>query len=439
MNKFFDTLQRKLMPIAQVFSTQKHLLAVRDGVVTAVPFTIVGSIFLIIANPPVNANLKTGIGFIDAFLQGWLRWSQTNADLLNTPYNSTMAIMSLFIAIVVSYSLAKAYGKKAINYAVSSLGVYLMVVAPIKDGMMDVEAFGNKGILLAILIGLGSVELMKFFEEKVFSIKLPSSVPPMVANAFSTLFPFMFTLVVFLVLSFTSIILTGNTIPVLFFTAFDFAKGGVNNSIIITLLTGLESLLYSFGVHPSTVVAGPLLDPLGLINLTENSQAYLDGVQATQIYATPFKSFISGLGGTGATLGLAILMMKGKSKQVRSMGKLAIIPSLFNINEPLVFGLPIFLNPIMIIPFVLTPMVNVISGWLAMSTGLINTAVLNAPWTAPAPIGIWISTLDWKAMVFVVLLIVVDMLIYYPFLKIYDSQKVKEENQTVVEESQTAE
>src|SRR5699024_798382 len=150
-------------------------------------------------------------------------------------------------------------------------------------------------------------------------------------------------------------------------------------------------------------VARTLLDPLGLINLNENSQAYLDGVQATQIYATPFKSFISGLGGTGATLGLAILMMKGKSKQVRSMGKLAIIPSLFNINEPLVFGLPIFLNPIMIIPFVLTPMVNVISGWLAMSTGLINTAVLNAPWTAPAPIGIWISTLDWKAMVFVVL------------------------------------
>src|SRR5699024_1226859 len=166
MNKFFDTLQRKLMPIAQVFSTQKHLLAVRDGVVTAVPFTIVGSIFLIIANPPVNANLKTGIGFIDAFLQGWLRWSQTNADLLNTLYNSTMAIMSLFIAIVVTHSLAKAYGKKAINYALRSLGVYLMVVAPKKDGMMVVEAFGNKGILLASLIGLGSVELMKFFEEK---------------------------------------------------------------------------------------------------------------------------------------------------------------------------------------------------------------------------------------------------------------------------------
>lgn len=430
MNKFFSFLENKLMPIANVFSSQRHLLAMRDGVVSAIPFTIIGSIFLIIANPPFSAETLTGIQFIDSMMMGWIDWAGSYSPILMTPYQSTMNIMSVFIEFVIAYSLAKSYDKKAINYAISSFAVYLLIVTPITEGVIDIAAFGGKGILLAIIIALLSVELMRFFEDKGFTIKLPEGVPPMVANAFSSLFPFLFTITIFFLISVGVQSATGKIIPDLFFTMFEQVKSGIDNPAIITFLTMLEELLFGFGVHPSTVIAGPILDPLALINLQENSANYMANAAALNVYTTPFKSFVAAIGGCGATLGLAIMLLKCKSKQLKNMGKVSILPSIFNINEPLVFGLPIFLNPLLIIPFMITPAVNIVIGWFVTSIGLVNTAVVNAPWTAPAPLAYFISTLDFKAFILVILLIILDAAIYYPFLKVYDQQKLHEENNT---------
>ena len=434
MQKFFDWLEEKLMPLANFFGSQRHLLAMRDGIVSAIPLTIIGSIFLILACPPVSPDNLTGIGILDNLLLGWYHWANANSAYLLAPFNATMGIMSLFICFAAAYSLAKSYDKKAINYSLSSVAIYILVCSPVTDGAILTSAFENKGILLSIIVALLSVEIMKFVENRGWTIHMPKGVPPVVANSFAALFPFGFAMIVLYGVSLICQLTTGQLIPDLFFSMFENVKASVDNLFMVSTLTAFENLLFGFGVHPTTVV-GPILDPLELINTTANAELYAQGLAPTHIYTGPFWSFYTALGGGGATLALAFLLLRSKSKQMKEVGRIAIIPSLFNINEPLIFGLPIFLNPIMIIPFMIVPTVNTILGWLLTASGIIKMAVINAPWTAPAPIGAMISTLDWKAAVFVLALIVVDAFIYYPFVKMYEKTKLQEE----VEEAQIEE
>lgn len=426
MEKFFGKLEEKLMPIANVFGTQRHLLAIRDGIVSAIPLTIIGSIFLILACPPVNPDNLSGISLIDKPLMLWYNWAGANAEALFGPFNATMGIMSLLICAATAYSLANHYEKKGINYALSTICIYILMVSPVKDGTIATGAFESKGILLAALVAIFSVEIMNFVENKGWTLKMPKGVPPVVSNSFAALFPFGIALVILFGVSLICQATTGLLISDLFFSMFEHVKASVDNLFSVSILTFIENILFGFGVHPTTVV-GPILDPLELMNATANAELYAQGLQATHVYTGPFWSFYTALGGGGATLALAFLLLKSKSKQIRQVGKIAIIPSIFNINEPLIFGLPIFLNPILIIPFAIAPVVNTIIGWLLTASGFLNVAVLQAPWTTPAPIGAIISTLDWKAGIFVLVLLVIDGVIFYPFMKMYEKQKLKEE------------
>lgn len=427
MQKFFDWLEEKLMPMANFFGTQRHLLAMRDGIVSAIPLTIIGSIFLILACPPVSPDNLTGIGLLDTLLLGWFNWANANSAAIMAPFNATMGIMSLFICFAASYSLAKSYDKKSLNYSLASISIYILVCAPVTDGVISTGAFESKGILLAILVALGSVEIMKFVENRGWTIRMPKGVPPVVANSFASLFPFAFAMIILYGFSLLCQATTGQLIPELFFSMFENIKASVDNLFMVSILTAFENLLFGFGVHPTTVV-GPILDPLELINATANAELYAQGLAATHIYTGPFWSFYTALGGGGATLALSFLLLRSKSQQMKDVGRIAFVPSLFNINEPLIFGLPIFLNPILIIPFMIAPTVNTILGWLLTASGMINMAVINAPWTSPAPIGAIISTLDWRAGVFVLGLIVVDAIIFYPFVKMYEKVKLVEES-----------
>lgn len=205
-------------------------------------------------------------------------------------------------------------------------------------------------------------------------------------------------------------------------------KASVDNVYMITLLIGLESFLFGFGVHPTTIV-GAIINPISLMNTTANAEMIAKGMEATNIYTDPFFSFYIGIGGAGATLILCFMLLKSKSKQMKELGKIAVIPSIFNINEPLIFGLPIFLNPIMIIPFTIVPMVNTIIGWVVTAIGLVAPAYINAPWTAPAPFAAILSTMDWKAGILVICLMAIDGLIWYPFMKIYERQLLPKEEE----------
>lgn len=424
MNNFFKKLEEKLMPMASFFQTQRHFLAIRDGLVTAVPLTIIGSMFLLIAAPPVTAdNLSpSGIGIIDSFLQAWFNFATKYGDILKAPFRATMGIMALMIVFVIAYSLARHYGKNALNYSVYTTAIFVLIVAPVTGGQIATKFLDSKGIILAIMVGLLSVEIMKFVEDKGWTIKMPKGVPPVVERSFKTLIPFTISLValysIALVVQLSTNMLTAEAIYYMF-SKFSTA---IENVFIIAPLTAFENLLFAFGVHPTAVV-GPLLDPLQLINQGNNAAVYeltrsFSGLP--HVYTQSFWAFYVALGGGGATLALCLLLLRSKKKASREIGKIAIIPSIFNINEPVIFGLPIFLNPILIIPFMIAPTVNIFLGWFATVIGLVNPAVYLAPWTVPAPLGALISTMDIKALILVIVMIIIDALIYAPFLKIHE-------------------
>ena len=162
--------------------------------------------------------------------------------------------------------------------------------------------------------------------------------------------------------------------------------------------------------------------------LITNIAAYSAGKPLVHFFTQPFWSYIIALGGGGATLGLCILLLRAKSVELRTLGKLSIGPAIFNINEPIIFGLPMVLNPIMMIPFIFVPVVNSIIAYTCMALHIVGKGVIETPWTTPAPLGAALGCMDIKAGIMVVGLIILDMALYYPFVKLLDKQKLEEEN-----------
>lgn len=423
---FFEKLEQILMPIAEFFSTQKHLLAMRDGMVSTLPFTIIGSIFLIIGCPPVDPSTISGTGIISKFLIAWYNFANQYAGRIFPGFNATMGIMSLFVVGSIAYHLAKRYGLKAHQISISVTSIFILAITPIKDGGIPVNYLDAKGIFLGIIIAIASVELMRFFINKGFTIKLPKGVPESVADSFSSLIPFTFTLVI--VYGVTIIIesVSGKMIADLWYSILSPAIKGADSILFIGPLMLIENILWAFGVHNNTIT-GPIITTFGTMTFTANASAHMAGQALPYIFTKPFWSFYLAVGGGGATMGAVLLALKSKSKHIRAIGKVSILPALFNINEPLIFGLPIFLNPMMFIPFVITPVVNACLGFFVTKIGLVKAAVANAPWTSPAPIGALLSTLDWRAAVFVIVLIIIDAIIFFPFLKMFERKLLQDE------------
>ena len=271
---------------------------------------------------------------------------------------------------------------------------------------------------------------MRFAVDKNWTIHMPPSVPQVIENTFSTIFPYLFALVVFYALSVICQVVFHKLIPEIWASIFTMISFGVNNSVAVTILTAFENLLFGgFGIHPTTVV-GPLLDPLQLVTLAENAEAVVAGTALNalpNVYTQSFWAYYSCIGGAGSTLALCVMCLRSKSKQLSSVGKVSIIPSLFNITEPVIFGLPIFLNPTLVIPFILAPTVNIILGWLATSLNLVNKSYIFLTSTTPAPIGAFVATLDWRAAVLVLIMFALDWLVFWPFFKKYEATCLKQE------------
>lgn len=426
-----DKIEEWCQPMATFFGTEPHFLAIRDGVVASLPFTFIGGFAFLIYKCPWSATSATGFGPFDAFMNAWWYLSENFKQFTYPPYAATIGVLSLWICFVVAYSLAQHYKKNAINFAVCATSIFLLVCAPVQvGGDITYSAMGSVNIFLAILISLGAVEIMRFAVDKNWTIHMPPSVPKVVENTFSTIFPYLFALLAFYALSVICQVVFHKLIPEIWASIFTMISFGVNNSVAVTILTAFENLLFGgFGIHPTTVV-GPLLDPLQLATLAENAEAVVAGTALNalpNVYTYSFWAYYSCIGGAGSTLALCIMCLRSKSKQLSSVGKVSIIPSLFNINEPVIFGLPIFLNPTLVIPFILAPTVNIILGWAATSLNLVNKSYIFLTSTTPAPIGAFVATLDWRAAVLVIVMLALDWLVYWPFFKKYEASCLEQE------------
>ncbi|MEF7558533.1 PTS sugar transporter subunit IIC [Bacillus thuringiensis] len=415
MNKFVTFLDKNLSgPMARL-SEQRHLQAIRDGVISALPFIIVGSFFLIVAFPPLPK---------DSFISVWALKNQTSILI---PYRLTMFIMSLYIAFGIGYNLAKSYKLDALSGAQLAVCSLLLTLTPElidkKGFMLPMTNLGGHGLFVTMIVSILSVEILRFCKKNNVTIKMPEQVPPSVSRSFEALIPAAFVIII---MSLITVVFKVDVHYVVDKLAAPLVKAGDSYfGVIIPVF--LITFFWSFGIHGVSVV-GTVARPLWDVYLGKNGEAVASGTsQFPFIAPEPFYQWFIWIGGSGATLGLVLAMIVfGRSKYSKALSRTCIVPGIFNINEPVIFGLPIVLNPILIIPFVITPLVTATIAYAATAMGFVTPTHIMPPWTLPAPIGAYLATGgDWRAIVLVLINIAISFLIYLPFFKMYDKNMLE--------------
>lgn len=422
--KFGDFIDNKLLPVAGKISTQRHLMALRDGMLAYLPFTIIASVFLILAFIPIPGYTE----FVTNLFNDGGVWQ----GKLILVANSTMDVGGLFVLIATAYSLAKSYSVDKLQAALTALAAFLVVtpfLAGAEGSGIPVVKVGAQAMFLAFIVAMVSVEIYRRIEQKGIVIKMPESVPPAVAKPFASLVPAFITIVFFwairvvfdIVLEsdlFTMInLIIGKPLLLL---------GGSLPGFILALL--FEQLLWFFGIHGGAIVSSGAMNPIWTVLEDANRLASIAGEIPTNIINLSFRNSFASIGVVGAVIAIVIV---AKSRQYKEVGKVGLVPYMFNIGEPILFGIPLMLNPLYFIPLVITPAVSSLIAYFAFATSLvpIPTGLAQLPWTTPPIISGYLVTGSITGSILQIVLLIVTTLIWIPFVKIADKQIYKAEEQ----------
>ncbi|WP_177161384.1 PTS cellobiose transporter subunit IIC [uncultured Fusobacterium sp.] len=425
-DKFNVFLEEKFMPVAAKVGSQKHVQAIRDGLVLSMPLTIAGSIFLILAFLPISGYDEFMKGI---FGDGWM-------GKVLYPVRGTFDIMAIFGCIGVSYRLAEKNKVDCLSSVALALMTF-MILTPFKVSFMNntVEAIplmytGSAGLFGAIISSIISVEIYTWFIRKNIVIKMPENVPAAVAKSFVALIPTLAlmigTLVVRLILENTSLQNVHELLKVILTTPL---KTLVGSWWGLAIIIAVIQLFWIAGLHGSTIILGMIGPVLGLLG-DQNRLAYEAGAEIPNIIGGPFFDIFISLGGGGGTFALAFLLaFVSRSRQLKEIGKISVGAAFFNINEPIIFGLPIVMNPYLIIPFFITPLVTGLIGYFSVATGLLpKLPGISVPWTTPPLISGYLASIgSFRYVILQVILIVIGMIIYLPFFKAFDNKILEDE------------
>lgn len=399
-----EKLEKNLLPILLKVGENKRLIAIRNGITLSIPFTIVGSIFLIVGNLPIES---------------WTNFIAPIAPLLNAPVNVTFGVLGLISAIGIGYNLGKEFNVDPISNTVITTVAFLLATLK-NDFTINIDALGATGMFTAIIVALFTTEVFRFFVKKNIVIKMPDGVPPSVAQSFSSLIPAGAIIVSIWVIR----VLLGvdvNEVIQFIFKPLVFGLGTLPGLMVYTLLV---CFLWSCGIHGDNVLSG-IATPIFLGYLAANTKAFQNGQPIPYEIADGFWILFMCIGGTGATLGLVLAMLRSKSKMYKSLGKMAFPSAIFCINEPVIFGFPIVMNPIMMIPFITTPMILATGTYILMKIGLVGKIVFQVPWTIPPIIGPYLATNgSVGAAIWSACSIVIAYLIYLPFFKMAEKKQL---------------
>lgn len=405
-------LNKYVVPPLTALSENTWLSAIRAGMVSVVPLTIIGGLFIIISFLPVS---------------GWDKIVQPYLGLLQVPVTATFGLLSVFVCFAIGYDLGKRLKQEAIVSATIATLVFLMIQlrlgAKPEDIAFSMDNLGSKGLFTAIIIALVSVRVQKFFTDHNMVVKLPENVPSIVYESFLSLVPLFFLVVVFWVIRFVF----GVDIDHLVQTAFKPLVFALNTLPGILCYAFLVTLLWSVGINGDNAMDA-IVAPIFLQYLTANVEAVSHGQPLPYVTAYGFFTAFVNVGGTGATIALALVMWNSKEPGYRKVSRLSLPTQIFQINEPIFFGFPIVLNPIFMVPYILNALILTASTYLLMQWGVIHKPFVNVPWTTPPIIGHYLVTGgDWKAAVWGAISIGIAMVVYYPFAKAAERQRLKAE------------
>ncbi|MGV3162941.1 PTS cellobiose transporter subunit IIC [Streptococcus hyovaginalis] len=443
---FFGLLDKYLMGPMGKLASYKVVRAITAAGMAAVPFTIVGSMFLVFSILPQAFSFWPVVA--DVFAASFDKFT----SLYMVANVATMGSLSLYFVLAIGYELTKIYAEEEelnltpLNGALLSLFAFIMTVPQIifKDGMMSpvvslkegavvadgwamangVSRFGTTGIFTAIIMGVVAVLLYRMCVKNNWVIKMPDSVPEGVSRGFTALIP-SFVVAFFVIILNGVLIALGTDIFQVIAIPFGFVSNLTSTWIGLVVIYLLTQALWIVGIHGANIIFA-FVSPIALANMSLNAAG------ERLIVAGEFSNMFVIAGGSGATLGLCIwLATRAKSEQLSAIGKAAVVPGIFNINEPLIFGLPIIYNPALAIPFMLAPIASMTVYYFSMKLNLINAVVAQVPWPTPVGIGAFLGTADWRAIIVSLICAVVAFLVYYPFIRAYDKQLLKEEAEKV--------
>lgn len=426
-NALLEKLDKILSPIGAKIGEQRHLKSISTGMMMTLPLIVIGSIFLIIANPPVNPELvdpNTANMFMK-FLLAWKNFAVENYGVLTTPYDMTMGMSGLMSAFAIAYCLAGEYKMNNAMAGLISTSVFLMVCAPASEGSIPLSFLGADGLFVAIIIGLVSVEITRFIENKGWQVKFPDSVPPAVASFVNSMLPLLMNIIVIYGINIIVLYTMGVNIPQAVTEILSPALAVVDNVWGFLAIITFGNILWILGVNGTSIIF-PIVFALGIKNTGLNADLVAAG-QDPSVYMNLQMFRVAILGGAGNTIGLALLMAKSKSAHLKSLGRLATVPGICGINEPIIFGAPIVFNPILAIPFIITPIVTVTLTYFAQVFGFITPGYMIDPSFTPFFVQAYLSSMDFKNVIFVFVLVVISITIYYPFFKIYEKNMLRQE------------
>ena len=424
MKKVNEVLEERLLPIAAKLGNNKILISIRDGITLSMPLIIIGSLFMIIASFPVKAwtDWLTAVG-VDAYL-----WKGVD---------SSFGLMGLVASFGIANSLARQYDVDGVSAGIISLSSFV-VVTPFVSGEagagIPVGFMGSKGLFVAMIVGIISSLIFKWFIKKDIQIKLPDAVPPAVARSFSALIPGAVIITLWLVVLGVMDKASIGNIHDLLLKVLGGPLGLLGNNIFGTIIAVfLNSLFWMVGIHGGNIV-NSILKPIWLMNSDANRLIFQADATAKlpNIITEPFMDNFVYIGGGGATLGLviviAIVARRKRASQIsKMMAPLTLTPGIFNINEPAMFGLPIVMNFSLLIPFVLAPIANAVISYTAMASGLVATTTgIAVSWTMPPIISGFLTTGGHiSGSILQIVLILVDIAIYWFFYQSVEKKNLE--------------
>lgn len=420
MNKLIAFIE-KGKPFFEKLSRNIYLRAIRDGFIAGMPVILFSSIFILIAFVPNSWGFK---------------WSDEVVAFLMKPYSYSMGILALLVAGTTAKSLTDSVNRSMektnqINYMSTLLaaivGLLMLAADPIENGLAT-GFLGTKGLLSAFLAAFVTVAIYKVCVKNNVTIRMPDEVPPNISQVFKDVIPFTLSVVSLYALDLLARHFVGSSVAESIGKFFAPLFSAADGYLGITIIFGAFAFFWFVGIHGPSIVE-PAIAAITYANAEVNLNLLQQGMHADKILTSGTQMFIVTMGGTGATLVVPFMFMwLTKSKRNRAIGRASVVPTFFGVNEPILFGAPLVLNPIFFIPFIFAPIANVWVFKFFIETLGMNSFTANLPWTTPAPLGLVLGTnFQVLSFIFAALLIVVDVVIYYPFLKVYDEQILEEE------------
>ncbi|MGL5254109.1 MAG: PTS sugar transporter subunit IIC [Brevinema sp.] len=415
------SFQESLAKVATALSEQRHLTAIRNAFYRVMPLMLVASLYVMLNNVIFGLPGLRDIAALQSF-----------KDVGDRVFRGSLGMVSITVSFLVAYFLAVGYKEReeATFYGVTAVGCFITLIPGVQQvaandttvglwGILQFVDTGAASMFVAMIVAICSAEILHGLSKvEALKIKLPDSVPPAVAKSFSVLIPVTITFTVFGVLGFALMTLWDTTVAQVITKTLQVpVLALLQNPIGLIVVMGIQNLLWFFGVHGAFVL-GPMYEPPLLIALNENLAAFQAGGVPTHIITKIFMDCYMSMGGAGNTLALVIaIFIFGRHKEDRLIGGLGFMPGLFNINEPILFGLPIIFNPIYFIPFIFSPIINGLIAYAATAAGLVNKLSILVPWTTPPVLSAFLASgNDFRVALLSLVLLAVSVLVYAPFV-----------------------